>query len=62
MKSKNITLAMAIMPLVLAAAFSVVLWPDASTAAKIGFFCLGTWFGISLGSWLVSRKTELSTQ
>jgi hypothetical protein len=60
MKSKNITLAMVILPLILAGSFSVVLWPDASLAAKIGFFALGTWFGISLGSWLVSRKTELS--
>ncbi len=46
----------AVMFLGMAGAFSVVLWPHVSSAAKIAFFCLGYGSGVASGGYLASRK------
>ena len=56
MKSGNYLIALAILFLVLAAAFSVVFWEDVSLAAKIGFFALGFGSGVTAGQWLAKRS------
>lgn len=56
MKSSNTYIISIILSLGLALMFALTLWPDVSLAAKIGMFCAGVWFGISLGGWLMLRK------
>ena len=50
------SLGLAIMFFVLAVAFSIVLWPEASLAAKIAFFALGFGSGIMTGQYLARRN------
>ena len=45
----------AAMFLVFAAVFSVVLWPEVSTAAKIAFFATGVGCGVGIGRFVGSR-------
>jgi hypothetical protein len=56
MKSNNALLAVSILFLVIAGAFSVVLWNDVSLAAKIAFFFCGFGSGISAGRWIAKRS------
>jgi hypothetical protein len=49
-------LGLAIMFFILAVAFSIVLWPETSLAAKIAFFALGFGSGIMAGQYLIRRK------
>lgn len=58
MKSKSIQISMVVLPLILALSLSLTIWPDTSLAAKIGFFSLGTWFGVSFAQLLLTRKME----
>jgi hypothetical protein len=58
MKSSNAFLGLAIMFLVFAAVFSVVLWNDVSLAAKIAFFALGFGSGIATGQWIAKRSKQ----
>ena len=60
MKSKHALLASAIVPIVFAVTFSIVIWPNASAPAKLAFFFLGFWAGISLGGWIGSRKEAVN--
>jgi len=43
---------------VFAAMFSVVLWPDVSTAAKIAFFAAGVGCGVGIGRAVEARGSE----
>lgn len=43
-----------------AAVFSVVLWPDVSSAAKIAFFATGVGCGVGIGQFF-GRRTPKST-
>lgn len=56
MKSNNALLAISILFLVFAGAFSVVLWKDVSLAAKIALFVCGFGSGISAGQWIARRS------
>jgi hypothetical protein len=58
MTSDKSFLGLAAMFFILAVAFSILLWPDASLAAKIGFFALGFGSGIMTGQYLIRRKTS----
>jgi len=42
--------------LVIATAFSVTIWPDVSSAAKIAFFCTGVGCGVSAAGYLAARR------
>jgi hypothetical protein len=44
--------------LVFAIVFSVVMWKDASLAAKIAFFALGFGSGIATGQWIAKRSKQ----
>lgn len=56
MNSNNTLIGLSIMFFVFAAALSVVLWGDVSSAAKIGFFAFGFASGITAGQWLAKKK------
>jgi len=56
MKSTNSLIALSILFCILAAAMSVVFWPDVSLAAKIGLFALGVGSGVTAGQWLARRS------
>ena len=58
MKSSNAYLGLAIMFLVFAAAFSVVIWRDVSLPARIAFFALGFGSGIATGQWIARRSKK----
>ena len=58
MKSSNTLLGLSIMFLVLAIAFSVVIWSDVSLPAKIAFFALGFGSGIAAGRWIAMRSKQ----
>ncbi len=55
MKSKTSMLIVAVMFLVIAIAFGIVIWRDTSLSAKIAFFALGFGSGISTGVWFARR-------
>lgn len=48
----------ALMFLVIACAFSVTIWPEVSSAAKIAFFCTGYGAGVATGGFLALRKAR----
>ncbi len=56
MKSKTSLLVVAVLFLVFAIAFGIVIYKDASLPAKIAFFALGFGCGISAGLWLAARR------
>jgi hypothetical protein len=56
MKSNNRLIGVSIMFFVFACALSVVIWKDASLAAKIGYFALGFGSGIAAGLWSARRN------
>ncbi len=58
MKNSNAYIISIVLSLGLAIMFALTMWPEVSTAAKIGMFCAGAWFGISLGGWLMLRKAQ----
>ena len=58
MKSKNAFLGLSILWLVIALAFSLVIWKDVPLLSAIGFFVLGFASGISLGMWLSRRSKQ----
>ena len=58
MKSKNALIGVAIMFLVLAIAFGIVIWGNVSLSAKIAFFVCGFGSGISTGR-LIGRERSL---
>ena len=56
MKSKNALLAISVLFLVMAGAFSVVLWEDVSLAAKVSFFGSGFGSGVAASQWIAKRS------
>ncbi len=56
MTSVNNFLGLSIMFFILAVTFSIVLWPEASLAAKLAFFAVGFGSGIMAGQYLARRK------
>ena len=58
MKSSNTLLGLSIMFLVLAIAFSLVIWGNVSLPAKIAFFALGFGSGIAAGRWIAMRSKQ----
>ena len=56
MTSANSFLGLSIMFFILAVMFSIVLWPEASLAAKLAFFAVGFASGIMAGQYLARRK------
>jgi hypothetical protein len=54
-RKKNLV-PMALMFLVFAAVFSVTIWPEVSSAAKIAFFCTGFGCGVTTGAFLAVRR------
>jgi len=49
-------LPVAIMFLVIATVFSVTIWPEVSSAAKIAFFCTGVGCGVAGAGYLAARR------
>ncbi len=58
MKSRNASIGLSILFLIIAAALSVVIWGDVSLAAKIDFFALGFGSGIAAGLWIAKRSGQ----
>jgi len=58
MRRRRSPIAIAAMFIVFAAVFSVVLWPEVSTAAKLAFFATGAGFGIGVGSFVGQRSQK----
>ncbi len=56
MKSNNVFLGLSIMFLVIAIAFSLVIWKDTSLSSKIAFFACGFGSGILAGRWVAGLK------
>ena len=56
MKSNSFLIGLSILFFVLAAALALVLWADASLAAKIGLFALGFGSGVTAGQWFARRS------
>ena len=56
MKANSYLIALSILFIVLAAAFSVLFWADVSLPAKIGLFVLGFGSGITAGQWFARRS------
>jgi len=56
MKANSYLIALSILFIVLAAAFSLLFWADASLPAKIGLFVLGFGSGITAGQWFARRS------
>jgi len=57
MRHRSAPVSVAILFLVIAAMFSVVLWPDVSVAAKLAFFAAGIGCGVGIGR-SVRRASE----
>jgi hypothetical protein len=57
MKSNNRLISVSILFVILAAAFSVVIWEDVSLAPTIAFFALGFGSGVAAGIWFSGRKS-----
>lgn len=55
-KPNRAMLPIAIMFLVIATAFSVTIWPEVSSAAKIAFFCTGVGCGVAGAGYLAARR------
>ena len=55
MKSNNRFLGLALMFIVFAIVFGIVIWKDTSLAATLAFFATGFGCGISTGIWLAGR-------
>ncbi|MBN2104236.1 hypothetical protein JW835_09380 [bacterium] len=51
-------IAIAVLFFIFAAAFSVVLWPDVSAAAKIAFFATGVGCGVGIGQYFGRQKSK----
>ena len=58
MKSNNGLVGIALLFLILAAASSVVVWSEISSAVKIGMFAFGFGSGIATGA-LLARRSKL---
>jgi hypothetical protein len=56
MKSNNRMLAVAVLFLVLALAFGVVIWNDTSLSAMLAFFATGFGSGAAFGAWVARRQ------
>ncbi len=57
MPGRNSAMPMAAMFLIFAAVFSIVLWPEVSSAAKIAFFATGVGCGIGIGRFVGGRTS-----
>lgn len=57
MKSNSTLVVIALLSLVLAVVSSVVIWPEAGSAIKIGMFAFGFASGVASGALLAKRST-----
>jgi len=55
-KPKRNLVPVALIFLVMAAVFSVTIWSQVSSAAKIAFFCTGFGCGVAAGGFLAARR------
>lgn len=59
-KTKRNLIPVALLFLVIATVFSVTIWPEVSSAAKIAFFCTGFASGVATGGFLAARRPRES--
>jgi len=59
-RRKSNLVPVALLFLVFAAVFSVTIWPEVSSAAKIAFFCTGFGSGVATGRFLAARRARES--